>query len=670
MNVLEIARRCAHLGAVPEALSAYMLALEQGQLAPKEQLEAALYLLRSGQEGSRIAYTHLCHMYNEGVLRAECLNVMTTAFYVPNMKQMRVRYEKNRNALMKYPYLFRKDFPTFEDLRLRFYPFDDKGYLPFDSRVEHFGNYVNFNYPVVSRNFFKNLDNPILAEDVYSQYELEYLYDNVRPSEDIGRENHIYLHYSSWETFCAYLQCINVRHILKNKKIVFLIEEELSLYPIDFLDKYGIDYSQYPVKPICPRDIHRLIWHTQFSSDNGGDFFNEVFDNHPNLVCMPSIMMDNIEAVVANCKEEFKKADKLRAQGETISFEQDWATQLYWAGERTDKDICAALFLGQSSYMKGLDHASRIAPALFFQPHFNHIQYDIKSGEKGRTILLCKEYDKIRESPIFKSFKYIKTFTPMRRFTTSYAATLRWMVEQRSHITEINGKKVITFDVAMDRVLNRSFMIDPDDRLYQDSVLVRFEDGKTNPRATFTALAAFLDIPYTESMTYCSERGIHDVETAKGNAVGFDTRTVYCTYDKYATDEERAYIEFCLRDAYEFYGYDLHYYDDGPVDEERIKEWIRHFTVINSRVVASWEKALPSDGYVNIDGVSVKTDVDEQIRSKALEEIMEKHDDVRLRFAKMMMMGKPYFINKSGQPLRMMPMLKLDPALLEQPLYH
>ena len=31
--------------------------------------------------------------------------------------------------------------------------------------------------------------------------------------------------------------------------------------------------------------------------------------------------------------------------------------------------------------------------------------------------------------------------------------------------------------------------------------MVRFEDGKLNPKATFTALAEFLDIPYTESLT-------------------------------------------------------------------------------------------------------------------------------------------------------------------------
>lgn len=35
-----------------------------------------------------------------------------------------------------------------------------------------------------------------------------------------------------------------------------------------------------------------------------------------------------------------------------------------------------------------------------------------------------------------------------------------------------------------------------------------------------------------------------------------------------------------------------------------------------------------------------------------------------------LLMGRPRFVNKKGQPLRMMPKLELDPALLEQPVYH
>ena len=665
MQTIDLARRCAELGAADDANNAYVLALHQKGLTPEERLESAVYLLRMGGN-YRIAYTQFAQLYNEGQFREECLDIMTQAFYAPNVKLLKSRYEKNCAVLKKYPYLFRTDFPQFEDLSLHFYPFDNNGYLPFDPAGQAFGGYVNFNHPVVSRNFFKDLENPILAQDVYSQYELEYLYDNVRPSEDIGRENHLYLHYESWETFCAHLQVLNLRELLKKKKIVFLFGAELDRYPIDFKEEYGVDYSQYPVKPIGVTDVHRLIWHTQFSSDNGGDFFNEVFDSHPNLLCMPSIMMENVEELIQKYKTAFTEAEQALAAGKTATVNSQTAAKLFWDKGRTDKDIVAGLFLDQTDYMKNLDHGARIAPALFFQPHFKNMNYDMTHDEKGRTVLLCDQYDKIRSSPVFKAFKYVKTFTPMRRITTSYAATLRWMIEKRN---SLNSKGTVIPDMVMNRVLNRSFMIDPEDRLYKDSVLVRFEDGKTNPRATFTALAAFLDIPYTESMTYCSERGVHDVETAEGNVVGFDTATVYRTYDDYATDEERAFIEFCLRDAYEYYGYELHYYDGGPVDEERVKQWLEGFTGINSRIAAAWENNVLPDAHVHINGGAVETDLDNMLKVRTADTLREKNDEVRLKMAKRLMDGL-YFINKNGQPLRMMPKLELDPALLDQPLYH
>lgn len=666
MQTIDIARRCAELNAVNDANNAYVLALHQGGLTPEERMEAAVYLLRMDGD-YKVAYTQFTQLYHEGQFREECLDIMTQAFFEPNVKLMKSRYEKNCAALAKYPYLFRREFPKFEDLPLRFYPFDDNGYLPFDSQKQEFGGYVNFNHPVVSRNFFKNLDNPILAKDVYSQYELEYLTDNIRPSEDIGRENHLYLHYASWEVFCAHLQVLNMRRMLEDKKIVFLFGEEISRYPIDFKEMYGIDYSQYPVKPIGVKDIHRLIWHTQLSSDNGGDFFNEVFDNHPNLICIPSIMLDYTEETIQKAKAVFEDADRHRAAGNLPHFNNEVTQQCYWNGNRSDKDILVMLFMLQGPFMGGLDHAARIAPALFFQPHLSHIDYDMAHGERDRTILLCEQYDRIRSSPIFQAFKYIKTFTPLRRFTTSEAATFRWQIEKRSLLHAEGGKRTVASDLAMDRALNRSFMIDPEDRLYKDSVLVRFEDGKTNPKATFTALAAFLDLPYTESMTYCSEKGVHDVETAAGNVVGFDTATVYRTYDEYATDEERAFIEFCLRDAYEFYGYDFHYYDGGPVDEAQIEKWVEGFTKINKFIALSWKNNILSKAEVAEDGG--KKAMDEDTQEAVISKIKGKYDTVRLKLARRLM-GSLYFINKNGQPLRMMPKLELDPALLNRPLYH
>ena len=78
-----------------------------------------------------------------------------------------------------------------------------------------------------------------------------------------------------------------MRPLLKEGKFVFLIGEERELYPIDFAARFHIDYSRCPLRPVGIREVNKLIWHIQLSSHNGGDFFNEVFDSHPNLLVIP-----------------------------------------------------------------------------------------------------------------------------------------------------------------------------------------------------------------------------------------------------------------------------------------------------------------------------------------------------------------------------------------------
>ena len=127
----------------------------------------------------------------------------------------------------------------------------------------------------------------------------------------MGRENHIYLHYTDWNQFCGYLPCLDFVQLLKDKKLVFLMEEEVSQYPIDFKARFGIDYSQYPVRPIGVREVNRLIWHTQLSSHNGGDFFNEIFYGHPNLLMYESVMFDSLTEQIKQARKDWKSGDDI-----------------------------------------------------------------------------------------------------------------------------------------------------------------------------------------------------------------------------------------------------------------------------------------------------------------------------------------------------------------------
>ena len=113
-------------------------------------------------------------------------------------------------------------------------------------------------------------------------------------------------------SFCAYLQCLDLQALLKDKKLVFLIEDEIEQYPIDFKERFGIDYSQYELEPFHIREINRLIWHTQLSSDNGGDYFNEIFDGHPNMLVMPSLMFDKTTQGIADYEKLCKRPKMCR----------------------------------------------------------------------------------------------------------------------------------------------------------------------------------------------------------------------------------------------------------------------------------------------------------------------------------------------------------------------
>ena len=676
MEAIEIARQLAELGQTEGAIKAYGLVIHQSAGGdPAGELEAALYILQNGGD-YKASYSTLIGLYSRGQFREDCLSILTQAFYEPNVKLLKTRYQNNCKLLEKYPYLFRRDFVDFEFLPIRFYPYDDNRFVPYHVQEGRFGEYIDFKWPRVSHNFFKDLDKPILAESIFSQYELEYLNDNVRPSEWVGRENHIYLHYPDWPTFCAYLQCLNMRPLLEDEKFVFLIGDEIGQYPIDFKERFDIDYSQYPVKPLGVREVNKLIWHTQLSSHNGGDFFNEILDAHPNLLAMTSVMMDNMEDTIKDWREAIHNAKGSReaAQG-LMKGSPAHAVRLLHElrsfSDLSDKDIFVAVYLSDPKITKLIDPAARIVPAIFFQPHFSNIVYGLKVDDKGRTALHSEQYDKTVSTPIFRGFKYIKTFTPIRRFTTSHGATVRFMYASAQQPRKEGDAYGVVPDAVSQRILNRSFMIDWQDRLYSDSVLVRFEDAKLNPKATFTALAAFLDIPYTETMTYCSENGTLDPHLELYGIQkldGFDTASVYKTYDEFINDNERKYIEYFLRDAYEYYGYDFRYYDGQPVSLEQIDQWLEGFDTIDHYIEETWEK-IYSKATVTVNNERAEATIEGGVREQLLKKQIQGFRENRKRNSEILMKGLS-FVNRNGQPLHFMKKLELDPALLEQPLYH
>ena len=70
---------------------------------------------------------------------------------------------------------------------------------------------------------------------------------------------------------------------------------------------------------------------------------------------------------------------------------------------------------------------------------------------------------------------------------------------------------------------------------------------------------------------------------------------------------------------------------------------------------------------VNDQRVTEETELD--VQGQLLENQVKSFQANRVKNSEILMRGLR-FVNRHGQPLHMMPRLELDPALLEQPLYH
>ena len=98
MTALDIARRLLDLGQTQDACRAYELALQtQAGLSPSDKLECAVAVLQL--EGNyRPAYLALRELYNAGEFRADVLDILTQAFYLPNVTRLKNQYEKTAKS--------------------------------------------------------------------------------------------------------------------------------------------------------------------------------------------------------------------------------------------------------------------------------------------------------------------------------------------------------------------------------------------------------------------------------------------------------------------------------------------------------------------------------------------------------------------------------------------
>lgn len=529
--------------------------------------------------------------------RIDIISILTEVFYVPNIDIFRNNYNKNCSALRKHPYWFGPQLLDFDDLRTLVFPVNEKVYFFFDKEKNSFFE-IEVNSEMETKYFFKDLSKPLFVENEANEYNLNFLTDNVRPSEDVAMDNHIYLYYENPELFFFTMQATDFFYteaLKKNAldKFVYLIgAENKPLYPIDFKARFNIDYSRKPKKDISVHDIKRLIFSWTTQGFSGVSFLNQILDHHPNLITHVYLPFEEYIRVYNFIKD--KPIHMLLSDKYFFSLPES----------RSNEGIFRFMISGLVCYGKKFDdpkkRVNRIKRYLvllrqamreFNEPTvdnwlrailFAYAQFHNRTFNDRIFPAFCfGSHDLIEQNDYYTEF-HTSLF---KKFKYGYALILlRDPISQAGSIFGASTNGIFFRPSARNIDLfifgNEKLFRHKDDIIYKKGRGIRFEDLKLNHAATITTLIEFLNIPFSETLGKTTENGIvcgNEVNYWKTTGDGFDTKPVYGhiksedlmrPYDKYR-------IEMLVSAYYRYFGYEPKFYDGKKYTWEEVLTMMR-----------------------------------------------------------------------------------------------
>lgn len=522
------------------------------------------------------AFMAFSESYNRGEHCEEILEILSEGYYLPNKQEMDQLYEKNVARLLEYPFILKCQFETDLKLSIQLYPVDSGVYRSYDVAKKAFGNLYQIEIAHTVPYYFKALDKPLLIENEFNVHNLRFLKDNVRASEDYGGDNHIYLHYDSFDEFCILLYAIEWSELLEGQKFVFLFgEERQQYYPMDFKKLFGIDYTLAEATPIRIDEVQRIILEMQVLPNSGNAFLQQILDWPPNLLTMGYGMTEfglfyeevlkgrNFEQIIERINECLSQKEYNKIQTLFLIFggyqqERDYihdfgqflnALYPYYPSQAvlSKKQWFIAFYLAYADMMGRDFKNERIVPALFYGIHFWYI-----------SPAIC--YDAIKG--LLEEFPYNMRVGIIRDPITSITGNIDMLkrngaLPKQSYFPNISGWLLDEDKTAAKYVpLNAS-----------RSFLVRFEDLKLNKEATLTRLAKVMNIPFDKSLL---ETTSHGMPTTDDGSMGFNPSPIYKQRKELLNDFDRFRLELVSWKHYEPFGYKPKLYDgmrytDGDV---------------------------------------------------------------------------------------------------------
>lgn len=491
-------------------------------------------------------FAELTEGYAEGQNSPPVLEDLKRGFWEPNLAEMEENFKKNASFLKRYPFFLPKSVIAPRDNRYLLFALTDELFYRFDQREQVFAP-LETNSERETRYFFEDLSRPILVDNEFNSFNLRFLKDNVRRSEDFAGDNHIYLCYENEDALSLLLYYTDFAELCKDKKFVFLTEKERDLYPLDFKEKFGIDYDGIEPQKLRVEEMQRIcFWYKRGYS--GTLFGLNLLDHNSHIVMRYGAdlfyesYIKGYPLFQTNLAEEMMKntARIYTLQGfEALLHhpEIQWGVSdledfIQWLEVSsitrfTLPELFRAYFI-YKFYRDSPQRNPRIVPVILWEPHVNAV--DI-------------------HDPLILDFPYITVLN-----------SIRDPIKTVGRIYQREGSIFITQTLAIGYSMNP--------KLRKHYYGYRLEDAKLQPVQTCRAICEVLNVPYDPNMLNDDEvrEGINGEPAVRG----FDTAPLNRNVDAVLSPFDQCRLQIFFDVLLRHYGYPTFDFEECPMDDNDV----------------------------------------------------------------------------------------------------
>lgn len=509
----------------------------------------------------REAFSAFAEIYNgckDPSERQIVFDILEEAYYLPNVDELRGNYEHNLKLLESYPFFWNKTFHTFEELSFLLFPVSDSQdslFCSYDKKGKQFCGEYDAKTDKNMRYFFEHPDRALRVKDEDNFYNLTFLNDNVRASEDFAGDNHIYLLYTSLEPLERLMMTCDLEPVLRQQKFVFLIgKKNWNRYPIDFRKEFGIDYTEMEPAPIRIEEVKRVcFWYkhaysgtvlglgvfgaasgVQVCSGYSFDTYSKI--DGRSLYFSPEfrqVLKDNEAVYTVEQISRIANLPKYHIQLNNLKEYIAWLQQSH-QDKFTAKDLFVGYFLFQ---YEGRKLNPRIVPLLLFDPHM---------------------WDTSVYNQMILAFPYHSVLTSMREPIMTFA---------RSYLYGLIGWNEFQTKYILASDYYHAQFLPPE--LLSCYYGFRFEDLKTQPEVVCRAVCKHLNVPFEQQMLE-TEAPASDRE---GNVTkGFDTAPLHRDISAVLSEFDRIRLQMFYEPIHKYYGYPTFSFEEHPISEETVRE--------------------------------------------------------------------------------------------------